>query len=72
MSSGNKWCVNCKYENVDKRISHDDPQNPEPYEGYAIWCDKQHRFIGSYAQQGLKKLPDGTVVENECPYFEHY
>jgi hypothetical protein len=58
-----RTCVNCKYENIDKRISHSDPRNPEPYEGYAIWCDKLEEFIGPNRAQGVK---------GECPYFIHY
>lgn len=54
-------CVNCKYENANKRISHDDPKNPEPYEGRAIWCNKLSEYIGPNRSQ-----------KEYCSHFLHY
>jgi len=54
-------CVNCKYENTEKRIAYDDKRNPEPYEGYAIWCEKLNEYIGPNRAQ-----------KEYCPHFIHY
>lgn len=62
-STKKKMCVNCKYENVDKRISHNDPRNPERFTGHAIWCEKLKEYIGPMRAGGHK---------GECPHFVHY
>ncbi|QHI35581.1 hypothetical protein IMCC3317_09270 [Kordia antarctica] len=54
-------CVKCKYEDQNNRLSHDNPNNPERYEGRAIWCKKLKEYIGPNRSQ------------NEyCPHFVQY
>ncbi|MGP8328751.1 MAG: hypothetical protein ACT6FF_00320 [Methanosarcinaceae archaeon] len=76
MSSGNKYCVNCKYEEATKSITEmwkAEELGIDPGELPARWCNYYGKYIDAAKAQGVRRREDGTYEEDVwCGAFEHY